>query len=443
MPKFVPHRSSVLKTPRSSRRGAYLAALGAVLVGVFALTGWPGAPIHAAPGSPAPAGKPLKASDRAAARAEIERAARERKALEAERKAALAAAAQTERDLRAVSNDLIALGIETRRQEDIAQRAETRIRELDTEAHSLAATLRADEQALDDMLASLMVLSARRPPALILDRDAPRDSLRAALLMGEIAPVLRDRSRQIGADLKRLGELRRAAEGERDTLRASEANLDARRTEVEALVSEKRARLAEQQQTLSRVDAELAELAREVANLNDLLARLPERSKPAARRPGKSDSAPMASRQPDGEQFASAAPSGGGSFRLGAPTAGRLIRGYNARLEMGRQSFGHIYQTRARAQITTPAQGAVAFAGTLPSVPSAGYVVIIEAISGEKLVFTGLGEIFVRANDTVEAGEPLGEMPTRSEPEPLLYFEVRNGDTPINPTPWLNRLKAP
>jgi septal ring factor EnvC (AmiA/AmiB activator) len=181
---------------------------------------------------------------------------------------------------------------------------------------------------------------------------------------------------------------------------------------------------------------ELTTLSREVESLNELLARLPERP--------KTPNPPKSKMRPGTEQYASAGGSiGAGNFRLGAPTAGKLVSGFGVMLESGRKSFGHIYETRSKAQITTPAQASVLYADALQRDGSFGKVVILEALTGERLVFTGLGGLYIKQGDSVEAGEPIGEMPETDDAAPKLYFEVRNATGFVNPTQWLNRRKAP
>jgi septal ring factor EnvC (AmiA/AmiB activator) len=94
---------------------------------------------------------------------------------------------------------------------------------------------------------------------------------------------------------------------------------------------------------------------------------------------------------------------------------------------------GLSYATRAGAQVITPSDGKVLFAGPYHK---SGQVLILEITTGYDVVLAGLGRVTVRPNDQLLAGEPVGTMPADGS-DNRLYFELRHGGHGQNPAPWL------
>jgi septal ring factor EnvC (AmiA/AmiB activator) len=95
-------------------------------------------------------------------------------------------------------------------------------------------------------------------------------------------------------------------------------------------------------------------------------------------------------------------------------------------------SPGIYYATRADAQVITPADGKVLFAGPYHK---SGQVLILEITTGYDLVLAGLERVTVKPNDELLAGEPVGTMAGGADSR--LYFELRKGGHAVNPAPWL------
>ncbi len=98
---------------------------------------------------------------------------------------------------------------------------------------------------------------------------------------------------------------------------------------------------------------------------------------------------------------------------------------------------GLSYATRPGAQVITPADGKVLFAGPYHK---SGQVLILEITTGYDVVLAGLGRVTVKPNDQLLAGEPVGTMPVETltgGSDSRLYFELRHGGHGTSPAPWL------
>lgn len=124
--------------------------------------------------------------------------------------------------------------------------------------------------------------------------------------------------------------------------------------------------------------------------------------------------------------------------RLPLPAAGTIETHFGEPIKFGGRSKGIKIKTRHGAQITSPADGWVVYAGKFRTY---GQIVIIKAGQGYHVLLAGLSRIDVQSGQFVLAAEPVGTM--KSAPgartgsnSPRLYVEFRKDGRPINPRPW-------
>ena len=136
---------------------------------------------------------------------------------------------------------------------------------------------------------------------------------------------------------------------------------------------------------------------------------------------------------------------------LALPASGKRVVGFGERTEVGATSKGIVLETRASAQITSPSDGWIVYAGEFRSY---GQLLIINAGGGYHIVLAGLTRIDVSVGQFVLAGEPVGAMGAsgpgpelrqagRKAPDsksqdalPVLYVEFRKDGRPFDPSPW-------
>ncbi|MBI3437189.1 MAG: peptidoglycan DD-metalloendopeptidase family protein [Proteobacteria bacterium] len=117
------------------------------------------------------------------------------------------------------------------------------------------------------------------------------------------------------------------------------------------------------------------------------------------------------------------------------PASGSVVRQFGARDRNGPASQGAVLQTRSGAQVVSPGSGQVAYAGLFRSY---GQVLILNLEGGYVLVLTGMDSVNARVGESVQAGQPVGEMPSSATQPPELYVEVRRQGRPIDPGRWLS-----
>jgi septal ring factor EnvC (AmiA/AmiB activator) len=127
--------------------------------------------------------------------------------------------------------------------------------------------------------------------------------------------------------------------------------------------------------------------------------------------------------------------------KLPPPAHGRRALSFGDRTQYGGQSKGLVLETRAGAQITSPCDGWIVYAGEFRSY---GQLLIINAGDGYHILLAGLSQIDVQPGQFVLAAEPVGTMGGATKPNssaaqvgaPVLYVEFRKDGLPIDPDPW-------
>jgi septal ring factor EnvC (AmiA/AmiB activator) len=143
-----------------------------------------------------------------------------------------------------------------------------------------------------------------------------------------------------------------------------------------------------------------------------------------------------ASRQSPAIAFASAK----GLFAY--PVNGTKIRDFGGSDGAGGVEKGISLAARSGAQVTTPCDGWVVYAGPFRSY---GQLLILNAGGGYHVLIAGMERISVNIGQFVLTGEPVATMGKASQvasilatnaSQPVLYVEFRKDGTPIDPGPW-------
>ncbi len=251
-----------------------------------------------------------------------------------------------------------------------------------------------------------------------------------------IARAAAEKARLLAEQKAREAEAKRLAELKAEKEKQAEAERLARIAAEEARrFAEQQAREAEQKRL-----AEL-KIAEEKAAEAERLAKAAEeeaRRQAALELKKKQEAEAERRRRKPPVRFASSV------GKLAYPAQGERVRNFNDKDGYGGRSEGLHIATGKLAQITTPADGDVEFAGEFRSY---GKLIIINAGDGYHLLLAGLDKITVSAGQSLTAGEPVGTMGTHTargtligdridDPRPILYVEVRKGAEAIDSSRW-------
>ena len=361
-------------------------------------------------------------------------------------------------DLEAIGQDrsklnqrLIDIATQVRAVETRIGDTETRLRPLDSREQQIRASLDSRRSEIVEVLAALQRAGRRTPPALLVRPEDALQSLRTAMLLGSVVPELRGRAERLASDLGELVSLRKTIATERDQLAADRDKLRDDQVRLAALIDERQRKQGSIEKDIEAEGTRAIALARQVDSLQGLITKMEQDLSSAAKAAAAASlrGAPVAlngkpnlgalkdpARMSPAIAFASAR----GLFAL--PVNGTKIREFGGSDGAGGVEKGISLSTKAGAQVTTPCDGWVVYAGPFRSY---GQLLILNAGGGYHVLIAGMERISVNIGQFVLTGEPVSAMGTKSQvasiiaanaSQPVLYVEFRKDGTPIDPGPW-------
>ncbi len=388
----------------------------------------------------------------------IQQREQELEAARAQQKSAAEAQDKLRAEIAAIGQDrsklnqqLIDIAAQVRGVETSIGDAEARLRPLDSREQQIRGSLDSRRSEIVEVLAALQRAGRRTPPALLVRPEDALQSLRTAMLLGSVVPELRARAGRLTGDLAELVGLRRNIATERDRLAADRDKLRDDQTRLAALVDERQRQQGSIEKDMEAEGARAIALSRQVDNLQGLIAKMERDLESAAKAAATASlqGAPAivngkpnlgALRDPTRLSPAIAFASAKGLFAL--PVNGVKICNFGGSDGSGGMEKGISLATRPGAQVTTPCDGWVVYAGPFRSY---GQLLILNAGGGYHVLIAGMERISVNIGQFVLTGEPVATMGTKSRvasilatnaSQPVLYVEFRKDGTPIDPGPW-------
>lgn len=349
------------------------------------------------------------------------------------------AAAVAAQDVIAAKLAAIAQSIQS--QEAVIAKSEGELRRLRQDRAEILAALGEKQDVLSELLAGLQRLEQNPPPALVVEPGDILSALRGAMLLGTLAPELQEEAKALTGKLDQVKELEAGITARKEDVGREIARLNDERAALKDLIAQKRALASKGAADLEAERKRTAQLAEKAKSLKQLLASLEtqrqkdEAAKAEEQRQREAQEALL--RQPK-----LAFPDARG--KLPFPAQGAIVRRFGEPDGLGRDSQGLMIATRPGAQVTTPADGKVEFAGPFRSY---GDVVILNPGGGYRLLLAGMDKVTAGVGDFLRAGEPVGEMGSGPasvtlfgevvpDGRPVLYIEFRDGTEAIDSGPW-------
>jgi septal ring factor EnvC (AmiA/AmiB activator) len=329
--------------------------------------------------------------------------------------------------------------------------AETRLRPLDGREQQIRSSLDSRRSEIVEVLAALQRAGRRTPPALLVRPEDALQSLRTAMLLGAVVPELRGRAEKLSGDLTELVELRKTIASERDRLAVDRDRLRDDQTRLAALVDERQRKQSSIEKDLEAEGARAVMLSRQVDSLQGLIGKMEQDLKSAAKAaataslqgaPATINGKPNLAALKDPARLSPAIAFAAARGLFALPVNGTKIREFGGSDGSGGVEKGISLATRPGAQVTTPCDGWVVYAGPFRSY---GQLLILNAGGGYHVLIAGMERISVNIGQFVLTGEPVATMGTTSQvasilatnaSQPVLYIEFRKDGTPIDPGPW-------
>jgi murein hydrolase activator len=400
--------------------------------------------------TPAPASSPSPDA--------IKQREQELEATRAQQKSAADAQEKLKADIAAIGQDrsklnqqLIDLAAQVRGVETKIDDAETRLRPLDAREQEIRGTLNSRRSEIVEVLAALQRAGRRSPPALLVRPEDALESLRTAMLLGSVVPELRARAQKLAGELGELVALHKTIATERDRLAADRDNLKSDQIRLAALIDERQRQQNSIEKDMATESMRAIALSKQVDSLQGLIAKMEQDSKTAAKAaaiaslqgtPANLNGKPNLGALKDPSRLSPAIAFAAAKGLFALPVNGMKIRDFGGSDGVGGVEKGISLAARPGAQVTTPCDGWVVYAGPFRSY---GQLLILNAGGGYHVLIAGMERISVNIGQFVLTGEPVATMGTTSQvasilaanaSQPVLYIEFRKDGTPIDPGPW-------
>lgn len=370
---------------------------------------------------------------------------------------------------------------------------EGRLGELEAQEKIVRGSLDQRHGQISKLLGALQRMGRNPPPVMITQRADALRMVRSAMLLAAAFPELRGQAAQLSGRLQELVRVMDDIRSESTRLKGETEKLNDARTKLAGLMEERKQSLDQRRSELADVRRAATDITRNVSDLNELITKLDKAvtentalgtyqrelaSRPAAPAEAPAAAAPrgpgpivvtpdpqpgvtadvetkVALNVPKPGEIIELRPNGFGSGsagrirpaipfqeakgRLPRPAAGKAVLNFGEKTQYGGQSKGIVIETRTGAQITSPCDGWIVFAGEFRAY---GQLLIINAGGGYHVLLAGLSRIDVELGQFVLAAEPVGSMGGAARElksdaaAPVLYVEFRKEDRPVDPSPW-------
>jgi murein hydrolase activator len=388
----------------------------------------------------------------------IKQREKELEAARVEQQNALLAQQKMKADIAAIGEDraklnqqLIDIAARVRAIEGSISDTEGRLHALDGREDQIRNSLNSRRSEVIEVLAALQRAGRHTPPALLIRPEDALQSLRTAMLLGAVVPDLRARAQKLAGQLGEMVALRKNIAAEHDRLAADRDKLRDDQARLAALIDQRQHKQAAIEKDMENEAARAVAFAKQLDDLQGLISHMEQDVKSAAKAaaiasargvPATSNGKPdlAALKNPNRQSPAIAFASAKGLFPL--PVNGTKIRDFGGSDGAGGIEKGISLATRPGAQVTTPCDGWVVYAGPFRSY---GQLLILNAGGGYHVLIAGMERISVNIGQFVLTGEPIATMGTTSQvasilatnaSQPVLYVEFRKDGTPIDPGPW-------
>ncbi len=381
---------------------------------------------------------------------ELERMEKQVQQQNMEHKKLQAQATQINMELANVSQEMVKTAKLIQNNEDKISRMEAELKKLRENLKEATEGFLSEDENLIKTLSALQNLALKPTEALFVQPLTPVETIRSAILLREAVPYLEQNARKIRDELENIEKQKNKVEKQVAQITAQKQILEQEHERMKTLVQKKsRIRNSLEIQTV-KAKQKVEKLASQANDLRDLLNKLEkerqlkakrqeeerkrlaeeERKRAEEKKVEQTQRADLIKYPPDiiteiGKGFVKA------KGQLPMPARGPVVATFGEEKLKGVVSKGIQIKTRNMAQVTSPFDGSVIFAG-----PFRGYgnLIIIDHGQGYLTLLAGLESMDVDVGQMLLAGEPVGQMPDSKEAK--LYVELRHNNHPIDPMAW-------
>lgn len=333
-------------------------------------------------------------------------------------------------EVSSVKKQMVKTATQVQNNEETLTALEKNLKELEEKKNEVEKRLAQREKQIAILLSGLQKMAVYPPDAVFFAPQNPVDNLRSSLILKSTHEPLQATVEKLKQELNKLASLQAAIKAQATQIKLAATRLENEREKMEKLMLQKSILQSHFEFESQDAKKKAESLGKKAKDLEDLLARLEKEKQKKMQR--LADAA--AKQKPILNIPMPAAVAGAFEKSLGSlplPARGRIIQRYGDTTLGGGSAKGLTMQTRSAAQVISPFDGTVLFAGEFKGY---GNLIIIEHGDGYHSLLSGLNTIDCIVGQNVLTGEPVGRM--SNDENDKLYMEFRQNGQPVNPENW-------
>ena len=329
-----------------------------------------------------------------------------------------------------VKKQMVKAATEVQNNEETLTALEKNLNELEEKKQQVEARLAERKSQIVVLMSGLQKMAVYPPDAVFFAPQNPINNLRSSLILKSTHEPLQATAEKLSQELNKLASLQAAIKAQAAQIKLAANRLENEREKMEKLMQQKSILQSHFESESLDAKKKAESLGKQAKNLEDLLARLEKEKQKKMQK-----MADAAARQkpilgiPTPSAVEGAFEKSLGSLPL--PARGRIIQKYGDTTLGGNSAKGLTMLTRSGAQVISPFDGTVLFAGEFKGY---GNLIIIEHGEGYHSLLSGLNSIDCIVGQNVLTGEPVGRMSNSGTDK--LYMEFRQNGKPVNPQTW-------
>jgi septal ring factor EnvC (AmiA/AmiB activator) len=331
--------------------------------------------------------------------------------------------------------------------------SEKRLTEIEEHLAQTRAKVKEQREKLDDKSAQMSALfvlmqsmSRQPPPVMITHSKDALKMIRSGMVLAAFYADVEKLASQIAAEVERLDQAQREAEQQEQRRKSEQAQNSRLKSQIDLLLIENSEQLELASENLENLKNANQINLTGLKSLEEMLPALDAAAGKKAKTAGEDQvkgtgdaSAPAKFASLQAGRMEPSIPFANSQGLLPMPAQGRMLIKFGQAGSDGAASKGIHIETRPGAQVVSPCDGSILYAGPFRSY---GQLLIIDPGGGYHVVIAGMDRIQVTRGQAVLAGEPVATMGAdprsgeKTSARPILYVEFRRDQQSIDPAPW-------
>ncbi|MGV6810195.1 MAG: murein hydrolase activator EnvC family protein [bacterium] len=298
-----------------------------------------------------------------------------------------------------------------------------------------------EQDALAQQLQALYQAGEQSHLRLLFRQDEPSDISRTMKYMEYMNNARLNKIKKVQTTLKRLAELDEEIKKSRVDLTSLASNLRQQKDETSVLLKQRSASRKKLQRSIANKEKELDALLAQEARLQNVVAKIPEAttSTQPSTQADQTDTKNSKKTAALAETVATHdVPNHAFSKlkgKLSWPVQGKLVHRYNSQRNAKLRWKGVFLKAKGGRKVKAVAKGQVVFSDWMDGY---GYLLIIQHDGDYLSLYAHNRALYKKEGERVNANEAIAAVGNTGNIESNgVYFEIRKGETPLNPEKWI------